>query len=129
MENKLFREMANKFWRYATVAILLGGCSSNMTMPWSDKFLDPGRIATREPLEIPPDLDVLPSANTQKDTDDAIGMPWNNSSRAKDNKQNRGKPSASTPNTSVDVPFNIPENQDDTSISRTKQEKLPAWME
>lgn len=43
-----------------TVTLLASGCSANFQMPWDKNLLDPGRIATREPLEIPPDLNTLP---------------------------------------------------------------------
>ncbi|MBF0342574.1 MAG: hypothetical protein HQL95_16650, partial [Magnetococcales bacterium] len=46
---------------------LLAGCSSNFTLPWDDNALDPSKVATREPLEIPPDLDVLPGNEPPED--------------------------------------------------------------
>ena len=90
---------------YTAAAILLGGCS-DIPIPWGDNFLDPGRIATREPLEIPPDLDHLPPA-AGKET----------------------SPQTDKQDPSVLLPFQIPpERQDDASLSRTKKERLPDWM-
>ncbi|MBF0310108.1 MAG: hypothetical protein HQL56_11330 [Magnetococcales bacterium] len=44
------------------LATLVGGCSSTFRMPWEDSSLEVNRIATREPLEVPPDLYSLPQA-------------------------------------------------------------------
>lgn len=44
----------------AMAAWTLSGCTANFRMPWEDNPLDPSRIVTREPLEIPPNLSQLP---------------------------------------------------------------------
>lgn len=117
-----------KFWCHAATALFLGGCSSTVALPWEDKFLDPGRIATQEPLEIPPDLSILPPVDAKEETNRLDRMPWNNP-KASHNKLSRRLKQAEPPaNTSHPLPFQIPEKQDDASISRNKQEKLPAWM-
>ncbi|NGZ28992.1 MAG: DUF3035 domain-containing protein [Magnetococcales bacterium] len=50
-----------KHWLVLPVVWLVAGCSNNITMPWDVNMLDPGRVQTREPLEMPPDLNVLPT--------------------------------------------------------------------
>lgn len=46
------------------IGMVGGGCSQKFQLPWEKDMLDPGRVATREPLEIPPDLQTLPPAET-----------------------------------------------------------------
>ena len=96
-------------WLFASAAIFLTGCSNLSTsLPWSDNSLDPGRIATREPLEIPPDLTVLPEVG------DATKTP------AKEEKQEIRMPwEASAPS---------PESPGKEALSRNHPEKLPDWM-
>ncbi len=43
------------------------GCSGQFRLPWEEDPLDASRIITREPLEVPPDLDVLPTPVTEGD--------------------------------------------------------------
>ena len=43
----------------------LMGCSSKLRLPWEPDPLDSSRVVTREPLEIPPNLDVLPTPATE----------------------------------------------------------------
>lgn len=107
------------------VAALLGGCSNTLALPWEDNLLDPESIATQEPLEIPPDLDILPPVQGKtKDRDKTI-------------KQTTSEPesikwlspdSTSEANRPIRVPFNIPKDLDDAPLPRTKTEQLPRWM-
>ncbi|MBF0589207.1 MAG: nuclear transport factor 2 family protein [Magnetococcales bacterium] len=52
--------------RLITWLMLLGivatasGCTSSFTLPWEDDILDASRVATVEPLELPPDMETLP---------------------------------------------------------------------
>ncbi|MBF0159563.1 MAG: hypothetical protein HQL58_08550 [Magnetococcales bacterium] len=53
--------------------LLLAGCSGHFRLPWETDPFDPSRIVTREPLEIPPDLDRLPVPGiTEEDPDRAV---------------------------------------------------------
>ncbi|MBF0124156.1 MAG: hypothetical protein HQL60_02325 [Magnetococcales bacterium] len=52
------------------VLMLSAGCSGHFRMPWESDPFDPSRIATREPLEIPPDLDRLPVPGVSEDDPD-----------------------------------------------------------
>ncbi|MBF0162821.1 MAG: hypothetical protein HQL88_11110, partial [Magnetococcales bacterium] len=61
---------------YISGALLLGGCSGKLALPWESNLLDPARIATREPLEIPPDLNKLPSAEPAKKPVNTPAVSW-----------------------------------------------------
>ena len=123
-----FKKRAKQLCRYGILATLLGGCSNTIGLPWESPFLDPGRVATREPLEIPPDLSVLPPAGrTQKPQGKVAKLPWERSGSSTSGSGHAGQ--KTSPQTSANLPFPIPESVDDSSISRDTQEKLPAWME
>ncbi|MBF0272452.1 MAG: hypothetical protein HQL98_10350 [Magnetococcales bacterium] len=100
----------------ALAAVLpLAGCSSNFTLPWEDNMLDPGRVATREPLEIPPDLNVLPGKETQEDDDNRIAASPRNDSSA--------------PTSARSILFKTPEaRQESKPLTRDQQERLPGWL-
>lgn len=112
-----------RVWLYATLTLLLGGCSGNLALPWESNLLDPSRVATREPLEIPPDLHTLPPVEgTGKDRGGA-SLPWTDPSLARQSSGQSGGRQA------IRLPGPVLENKDDPSLSRNQQEKLPAWME
>ncbi|MEO5362122.1 MAG: DUF3035 domain-containing protein [Magnetococcus sp. DMHC-8] len=124
-------------WLYATSTLCLAGCSSNISLPWESNLLDPARIATREPLEIPPDLNTLPSSGTAREQDRARKVLWTDPSMAqpgsgkaagKSAGSAAGKTAAGSDLT-IHLPTHSPENKDAPALSRTEQEKLPAWME
>ncbi|MEO5338955.1 MAG: hypothetical protein H7837_00350 [Magnetococcus sp. MYC-9] len=115
-------------WLYATLTLCLTGCSGNISLPWESNLLDPARIATREPLEIPPDLHKLPPTGTGKAADSRSKLPWTDPSLTQRPTGKEGS-KASASSQSIHLPSQIPENKDDPSLSRTEQEKLPAWME
>ncbi|MEO5350230.1 MAG: DUF3035 domain-containing protein [Magnetococcus sp. YQC-3] len=113
----------------ATLTLLLGGCSGNLTLPWESNLLDPSRIATREPLEIPPDLNALPPTEGAADRNTPRKITWTDPSAAPKPTGKAGDKSAGNSNSTIRLPIQNPENKDDASLSRTEQEKLPAWME
>ena len=120
--------MKQTFFRLcATLTLLLGGCSGNISLPWESNLLDPARIATREPLEIPPDLNALPPTGGTQERNSPRKVPWTDPSLAPKTTGKTGDKSAG--DSTIRLPFQIPENKDDASLSRTEQEKLPAWME
>lgn len=104
----------------AAATLFLGGCSGNLALPWESNLLDPSRIATREPLEIPPDLNSLPPTGASKGSSSIPKVPWTDPSLAQ-------KKAGS--DQTIHLPTQILENKDDAALSRTEQEKLPAWME
>ncbi len=110
------------FRLYATTMLFLGGCSSSLTLPWDSNLLDPSRVATREPLEIPPDLDTLPPTGNAQEPEGTHKATWadpaltQKHSTKVDNKQ------------TIHLPPSGVESQDDSAAAREKQEKLPDWM-
>ncbi|HIJ85294.1 MAG: hypothetical protein HW380_1856 [Magnetococcales bacterium] len=99
---------------------LLGGCSSSVTLPWEKDLLDPGRVATREPLEIPPDLSELPGpeAKQQDASLDAWVNPYPSAEGGRGASGNQK------------LPFEIPTvSEEKGGLSRNENDKLPAWME
>lgn len=54
-------------------ALLVSGCTSQFAFPWETNPLDPSRIATREPLEVPPDLEILPQPTAGERSDASAG--------------------------------------------------------
>ncbi|NGZ06290.1 MAG: hypothetical protein G8237_08030 [Magnetococcales bacterium] len=99
----------------AVLALLpLAGCSSNFTLPWEQNQLDPSRIATREPLEIPPDLHILPGQEPPEE-------------------QSGGRMARSredgTPSSARSILFKTPESkQESKPLGRDEQERLPGWL-
>ncbi|MBF0185802.1 MAG: hypothetical protein HQM06_15645 [Magnetococcales bacterium] len=106
-------------WFIAASALLLNSCSSNFTLPWDSNLLDPARVATREPLEIPPDLHKLPSPDDARRGVDARTPGWTDPARAQSSKSSRSS------SFQLPAPVAI---QDDGVASRNEQEKLPSWM-
>ncbi|MBF0422096.1 MAG: DUF3035 domain-containing protein [Magnetococcales bacterium] len=109
---------------------LLGGCSSTIALPWEKDNLDPGRIATHEPLEIPPDLSELPNPDAKKPQSTANSPAertidsWANPDAA----GNKGE--AHSGKGDSRLPFSIPAvHQDKEGLSRNEKEKLPGWMD
>lgn len=109
-------------WLYATLALLLGGCSGNMNLPWEGNLLDPSRVATREPLEIPPDLNTLPPVEGRA-KDRARTLPWTDPALARQSSGQSGG------HQTIHLPAPASEYKEDPSLSRNQQEKLPSWME
>ncbi|MBF0400656.1 MAG: hypothetical protein HQL90_07795 [Magnetococcales bacterium] len=109
----------HRLWLLATLTLLLGGCSGNMNLPWESNFLDPARVATREPLEIPPDLNRLPPVDGAKAQAKGGNLPWNDTSARK---------TSGSSGSTIHLPPPT-ENTDNGSLSRNQQEKLPSWME
>ncbi|WP_130472017.1 hypothetical protein [Candidatus Magnetaquicoccus inordinatus] len=107
-------------WSLIASALLLNSCSSNFSLPWDANLLDPARVATREPLEIPPDLHKLPSPDDARRNVDARTPSWSDPARAPSSKSSRSS--------TVQLPAPVPLNQDDGISSRSEQEKLPSWM-
>ena len=97
-------------------ALLLGGCSGKLSLPWEEALLDPGRIATREPLEIPPDLNRLPTEGARPDADSPASA-WIEPTVTDDGQS------------SIDIPLVVPEQADDAALSRDEKEELPSWMD
>ncbi|MBF0428294.1 MAG: hypothetical protein HQL94_05175 [Magnetococcales bacterium] len=95
------------------VLCLLAGCSSKFVMPWEKDQLDPSRIATREPLEIPPDLDVLP---TNEPPEDTVGT--------------RQSDRDTLPASARSILFKTQEKPqtEKPPLNRDEQEKLPNWL-
>lgn len=93
------------------VALLVAGCSSNFTMPWEANLLDPARIQTREPLELPPDLNVLPTPDNP--AGEALSQP-------------KAPPAQSA----TTILFNAPTGRRGSPqpLTRNEKEKLPDWI-
>lgn len=111
---------------------LLGGCSSTIALPWEKDNLDPSRVATREPLEIPPDLSELPNpdAKNVKPAQDPAVEAWVNPDGV--GQKGGGKPGNDAKREGGDakLPFTIPTvRQDKEGLSRNEKENLPGWME
>ncbi|MBF0190428.1 MAG: hypothetical protein HQL99_04680 [Magnetococcales bacterium] len=92
----------------------LAGCSSNFALPWEDNMLDPSRVATREPLEIPPDLNVLPGQEPREEEENRMVTPGTD---------------GSAPASARSILFKTPENrQESKPLTRDQQERLPGWI-
>ncbi|MBF0098481.1 MAG: hypothetical protein HQM04_17195 [Magnetococcales bacterium] len=104
----------------AASALLLTSCSGNFSLPWDTNLLDPARVATREPLEIPPDLHKLPSPEDARRGVDSRSPAWTDPARAQSSKSSRSS--------SLQLPAPVPTNTDEGAISRNEQEKLPSWL-
>ncbi|MEO5331685.1 MAG: DUF3035 domain-containing protein [Magnetococcus sp. YQC-5] len=103
-----------------TFAVLsMAGCSSNFTLPWEENLLDPSRIATREPLEIPPDLNLLPGTEPQEEMQ-AKGT----GAKYQDTRQDDGQPTSARA-----ILFKTPQAREEKPLSRDEQERLPSWLE
>jgi hypothetical protein len=107
-------------WFIAASALLLSSCSSNFSLPWDTNLLDPARVATREPLEIPPDLHKLPSPDDARRSVDRGSPAWTDPARAQSSKSSRSS--------SLQLPAPVPVNTDESAFSRSGQEKLPSWL-
>ncbi|MBF0627135.1 MAG: hypothetical protein HQL91_02840 [Magnetococcales bacterium] len=101
----------------ALLALLpLAGCSSNFVLPWEVNQLDPSQVATREPLEIPPDLDVLPS----REAPDEPGVGRITAPRDE-----------VAPLSARSILFKTPAGKADNEVKplgREEQERLPGWL-
>lgn len=104
----------HRFWLLSLSLLLTAGCSGSMALPWDDALLDPGRIATREPLEIPPDLNTLP---TEKRAYEGSELTWTNPNNA---------PADDDAGTSLLLP--LPSVQEEAPLDRNEKERLPRWM-
>ncbi len=57
-----------------SVGVMLGGCTSSFRLPWEEDMLDASRVATVEPLEMPPDMEELPEPTKRiKEAEQEIG--------------------------------------------------------
>lgn len=84
--------------------LMVSGCSSVVRMPWEKEPLDANRIATREPLEIPPDLRALPVPETDRPD--------------------------STPQDARAILFGSPARSEKvTPLGRNEKETLPDWIQ
>ncbi|MBF0147759.1 MAG: hypothetical protein HQL84_04700 [Magnetococcales bacterium] len=102
---------------------LLGGCSSSVSLPWEQDLLDPGRVATREPLEIPPDLSELPNPDVKKKEESPL-EPWVSPDVS------AGKGGGTREGRNDRLPFAIPTvREDKEGLSRNEKENLPGWMD
>ncbi|MBF0284964.1 MAG: hypothetical protein HQL51_10955 [Magnetococcales bacterium] len=93
----------------AAACLLLAGCSTNFKMPWEENRLDPSRVHTYEPLEVPPDLEVLPDPANPADQSQTY---------------RGGTPGG----TASSILFNTPAPQPTAPLTRNQKEKLPEWM-
>ncbi len=95
------------------LAMPLAGCSNTITLPWETNALDPSRIATREPLDIPPDMDRLPGQESATD------------------RQTMSQESSdpSLPTSARTILFNTPQAQEQKPLNRNEQEQLPDWLD
>ena len=121
-------------WLFASASLFLAGCSSlSATVPWMDNDLDPSRVATREPLEIPPDLTVLPKVDAttkppaQKEKQESL-LPWKVFAPSKATPTRQKTVVSPRHSSSEALPFPIPEIPGDEIPSRDRQEELPDWM-
>ncbi|MEO5376643.1 MAG: DUF3035 domain-containing protein [Magnetococcus sp. DMHC-6] len=89
------------------------GCSSNFNLPWENNLLDPSRVPTREPLEIPPDFNVLPIPGKEGQ------LIEEKTSTTPESKQ---VPSANS------ILFNAPKRTEKEPLTRNEKEQLPDWM-
>ncbi|GAB0056665.1 hypothetical protein SIID45300_00973 [Candidatus Magnetaquicoccaceae bacterium FCR-1] len=100
----------------AALLMLLSGCSSNFTMPWEQNMLDPSRIATREPLEIPPDLNTLPTNDPPEEPAGRVG-------------DRRAGKDDSAPASARSILFKGQEPAREAKpLGRDEQERLPGWL-
>jgi hypothetical protein len=85
--------------------LLLAGCGSSFKLPWDEDVLDAKRINTREPLEIPPDLQKLPPV----------------AGGAVEGKGGGGENASA-------ILFNTPPAPQAKPLTRNQREKLPGWL-
>jgi hypothetical protein len=101
---------------WLVAALFLGGCSSQVATPWDRPALDPGQVATREPLEIPPDFNTLPEPGPKKNKGMTTLPKWVDPGE----EQGGG---------SVPSLFKVPASSEEgESLSRNEREELPSWM-
>lgn len=92
----------------------MAGCSNNFVMPWESNTLDPSRIPTREPLEVPPDMDTLPGKEPPEES------------------QLRGRSSKDVkedvPTSASTILFKTPQIPEEKPLTREEKERLPNWL-
>lgn len=86
---------------WLAVLLLTTGCTSQLQLPWEKNSLDASRIATREPLEVPPNLEILPPPTSSRPQESSAG----------------------------NILFGNPVPQQGESPDRYQKEKLPNWMD
>ena len=97
---------------FAVALPLLASCSTHIRFPWEADPLDPSRVETREPLEVPPDLWVLPQPGDEE----------------LDTVRSRKK--EATQYESADaILFGASQAIDPAPLDRDKKEILPGWMD
>ncbi|MBF0368210.1 MAG: hypothetical protein HQL52_02035 [Magnetococcales bacterium] len=102
-----------RLWPLLGIVLLISACSGNIPVPWEDNLLDPARVPTREPLDIPPDLDQLPASTQGEGSSENWVNPDNDGTPAK---------SAGT------ILFDSPDSGEAAPLDRDEQERLPDWM-
>ena len=90
--------------------VALSGCSTKLKMPWDPDPLDYSNVEIREPLRIPPDLDIIPEPGKDpaKQVEERYGI--------------------STAKTAGAILFGKPEWVENPEVQRTRQEELPNWI-
>ncbi|OSM04345.1 hypothetical protein MAIT1_04238 [Magnetofaba australis IT-1] len=91
---------------------LFAGCSANIRMPW-ERPMDASQVPTREPLEIPPNLDELPPVGT-------------NPNVTKNPTALAAEKSAGQILFGGDAPS--ARKQEKPELGRDQQERLPGWI-
>ncbi|MGN7611167.1 L,D-transpeptidase Cds6 family protein [Magnetococcales bacterium HHB-1] len=95
---------------------LLTSCSSNFKLPWEDAHIDPNRIRTIAPLEIPPDLEQMPKPVRDQ------------SIAAEDSALETTTPVTTAGAILFDQPKETMQTDVMPSLTRTEKEDLPQWL-
>ena len=95
----------------ASALPLLTACSTKFRMPWDDDPLDPSNIVVREPLQMPPDLWVLPQPGEEEEEKVRVDV-------QKTEKYD----------TAGTILFGQPKAVDLPDLGRDASESLPEWM-
>ncbi|MBF0321709.1 MAG: DUF3035 domain-containing protein [Magnetococcales bacterium] len=113
------------------MTLMLTGCSGKFRLPWESDTPDVSRIATREPLEIPPDLDLLPplpgsggTGSTTTRSDHGEGS--RPVAGAVGTAAVSGAPDATQ--TAGSILFGTGSARKSEPVSRDQKEKLPGWI-
>ena len=129
------------------MTILLAGCSNTTTLPWEDApLLDPGNIRTQAPLQVPPDLDVLPPIRSKKEIEEEkakarqrikeqereIRLPWEYPISAQKfrlrSNRHKSQSEHALPRNAPGLPFPAVEDMEGPPLTRNDREQLPSWM-
>ncbi|MBF0153297.1 MAG: DUF3035 domain-containing protein [Magnetococcales bacterium] len=115
------------------MALMLAGCSGKFHLPWDSDLPDINRIATREPLEIPPDLDLLPPLpGSRSESADTLpgsgGGSQTGGAVAQAGIGTGASPAVDVPPTAANILFGTKVAKKVDPVSRDQKEKLPVWM-